>query len=241
MNWGQRAFGLVVVVLYLVVAAALIYFACSVAWTPEEKYKNVWVLAGVLLTAESAFVGIIVSMFTLNTQIHAARQLERQKEEILERVEQLKGQIARESEFVGKVLDVKSLAYEKLFVASNTCYRALQNLAKGQYDRVRIAECEKAWLEAEGLSANLDDADREIVVNIVQNVMDMIDEAEELRSEGEALKGARVEIWTKYAPQLGQAVKALRQRALFRAAQIVAPRSSPPSSGSRQGEDRARP
>ena len=233
MNWNQRATVVVIAVLYLVLAAMLLYLALSLApWTPQDGYKNFSVLAGAFLAAESAFIGLIVSLFAMNTQIQAARQLENQKKEILKEVETLKGQIARESEFVRKALDVKSVAFDKLFVASNNCYRELQNLAKGQYDKARAAECERGLREAEGLSANLDDADREIVQTIVQNVLNIVDEAEAQQSRGDVLRKAYEDLWAKYAPSLGQAIEELRQRSLFRTAPVAAPGGSgQPASG----------
>jgi hypothetical protein len=168
----------------------------------------------------------VSSFLSLNAQARSAKDLANQnaetqkdledyKKHIVEKIETLKGQIARQNEFVSKTLDAKSAAYNKLFVATTNCYRELQNLAKGEYDKTKVEAAEGSLREADALAANLDDADRKIVTKIVQALIDMRDAADLLTTTGDVLKKDRQALWNARAQDFGNQMEALRDRSPF--------------------------
>jgi hypothetical protein len=107
------------------------------------------------------------SFLALNAQARSAKDLAKQnaktqkdledyKKDIVEKIEAVKGQIARQNEFVSETVDAKSAAYNKLFIATANCYRELQNLARGEHDETKVEAAETSLREAEALAANLD-------------------------------------------------------------------------------------
>lgn len=258
MNWHQRTFAVVAVLLYVGVAAMLLYFAYEIfpSAANTDQYKEFGVRAGLALTGAAGVIAPIISFFTLNAQIRAARDLEdkkgeivvsleQRKEEIIKRVEeykgeilksveerkadivkeieQVKGNIARQNDFLTQALDVKSASYQKLFVATNKCYRELQNLERGLFNKQKLEQAETELREAEALGADLDDEDTAIVNEIVQNIFNIIGEAERETQAGEELKNAYKDIWNKHALEFGEALNKLRQRSLFRNKKLAAP------------------
>jgi peptidoglycan hydrolase CwlO-like protein len=227
MTWTQRTFAVMLGALYVVLAVSVV--GAAFIWLQPksaDQYKDFGVIAGIALTADAALVGLIGSFFTLGVQIQAAKDSAANNEKILKRVEDhkkelsaeivnLQGVISRQNDFLSKTVDAKSGAYNKLFVASNIWYRELQKLADGKFDKKRLNEVEEQLYEAEAMSANLDDADREIALNIVQAVFNIQDEVEKLESEGENLKKHRVAVWNKYAKSFGEDIRALRDRSPF--------------------------
>jgi len=223
----QRTFAFTIFLIYVGIAIVFVGFAYW--WMnpqTDEQTKTFGNVAGLILTADAALCGILGSFLTLSAQARAAGDLAEQngkiqkgledyKKDIVGSIENLKGQIARQNEFVSKTLDAKSAAYNKLFVATTNCYRELQNLAKGEYDKTKVEAAEISLREAEGLAANLDDADRKIVTKIVQAVMDMRDAANLLTSTGDALTKERQALWNSRAVDLGTQLDALRDRSPF--------------------------
>jgi hypothetical protein len=223
----QRTFAFTIFLIY--VGVAIVFVAFAYWWMnpqTDDQTKAFGVVAGLILTADAALCGILGSFLTLSAQARAASDLAEQngkiqkgledyKKDIVESIENLKGQIARQNEFVGKTLDAKSAAYNKLFVATTNCYRELQNLAKGEFDKKRAEAAERSLREAEALSANLDDADRKIVTKIVQAAIDIRDAADLLTSTGDALAKARQALWNAHAQDFGNQIDALRDRSPF--------------------------
>ena len=223
----QKILAFTIAAIYVVLAVAFLGFAYW--WfnpSTEEQYKNFGVFAGMILAADAALCGMLSSFLSLNAQARSAKDLANQnaktqkdledyKKDIVEKIETLKGEISRQNNFIDKTLDAKSAAYNKLFVATTNCYRELQNLAKGEYDKKRVEAAERSLREAEALSANLDDADRKIVTKIVQAVMDMRDAANLLTSTGDALTKERQALWNSRAVDLGTQLDALRDRSPF--------------------------
>jgi hypothetical protein len=223
----QRTFALTIVVFYVVFAILLVGFAYW--WVnpqTDEQYKTFGALAALGLTADAAITGILGSFLTLSAQSKAAEKLaekneailnrvEDHKKEIVKEIEKVKGDISRQNEFLAKTLDAKSAAYNKLFVATTTCYRELQNLAKGEFDKTKVDAAEMQLREAEALAANLDDEDRAIVGRIVQSIFNIVDEAELLQTTGDQLKKDREAIWNKNAPSVGKDIDKLRDRSPF--------------------------
>lgn len=228
MHLSQRIFAVIVIILYLVVAGGLVSLIYQMdPPTTNDQWKDFAVRAGLALTIVGTFVSIIVSLFTLNAQIRAAKELEarkgdillgieNRKKEILKEIEELKGNIASHNDFLSRALDIKSVAYDKLFVATNNCYRELQNLTRGIYDKDKVMNCEQALRDAEGTAANLNDADRNIINNLIQIVFNIIDEVENLHVPPNQIMSAYNEIWEKYARSFGQAIINLQNRSPFR-------------------------
>jgi hypothetical protein len=223
----QRTFAFTIFLIY--VGVAVVFVGFTYWWMSpqtDEQNKTFGIFVGMILTADAALCGILGSFLTLSAQARAARDLAEQngkiqkgledyKKDIVEKIETLKGQIARENQFVDKTLDAKSAAYNKLFVTTTNCYRELQNLAKGEYDKKKVEAAERSLREAEALSANLDDADRKIVTKIVQAVIDIRDAADLLTSTGDALTKERQVLWNARAADLGTQIDALRDRSPF--------------------------
>ena len=223
----QKTFAFTIFLIYT--GVAIVFVGFTYWWMSpqtDDQYKNFGVFAGLILTADAALCGILGSFLTLSAQARSAKDLAEQngkiqkgledyKKDIVEKIETLKGEIARQNEFVSKTLDAKSNAYNKLFVATTNCYRELQNLAKGEYDKTKVDTAEGALREAEALAANLDDADRTIVRKIVQAVMDMRDAANLLTSTGGALTTDRQALWNARAKDFGNQIDALRDRSPF--------------------------
>jgi hypothetical protein len=204
------------VLLYVVLAVLFIGF---MRWrlkpSTDVQRKDFEVFVGVILTGDAAFVGMFISFFTLSSQIQAARELESHKAELSEKLALLNGAISQQGAFLSRALDAQSSAYNKLFVASAVCYRELEKLARGEFDRNSVDRAEGDLTEAQALSANLDDEDRRIVIKMVQATLDIADEARDLKSKGEQLKKDREEIWQRRAPALGREMNALRDRSPF--------------------------
>jgi hypothetical protein len=223
----QKTFALLILGIYVGVAIVFVGFAYW--WMnpqTDEQSKTFGVYAGLILTADAALCGILGSFLTLTAQARSAKELadkngeiqkglEDYKKDIMGGIETLKGEIARQNEFVGKTLDAKSAAYNKLFVATTNCYRELQTLAKGEYDKKRVEAAERSLREAEALAANLDDADRTIVTKIVQAVIDLRDAADAFTSTGDALTKERQALWNARAQDFGNQMEALRARSPF--------------------------
>jgi hypothetical protein len=234
----QKILAFVIAAVYIV--TAVVFVGLAYWWfnpSSEEQYKNFGVFAGMILATDAAFCGLLSSFLSLNAQARSAKDLAKQnaktqkdledykgeiqkglenyKKDIVEGIEALKGQIARQNEFVSKTLDAKSAAYNKLFVATTNCYRELQNLAKGEYDKKKVEAAERSLREAEALAANLDDADRQTVEKIVQAVMNLRDTADALTSTGDALAKDRQALWNSRAPEFGKQMEALRDRSPF--------------------------
>ncbi len=223
----QKTFATFIFLTYIGLTVVLVGFAFL--WVnpkTEDDYKTFGVLAGLALTADAAITGILGSFLTLSAQSKAAEKLaekneailkrvEDHKKEILEGLEKVKGDISKQNEFLSKTLDAKSAAYNKLFVATTTCYRELQNLTKGEFDKTKVDAAETLLREAEALTANLDNEDREIVMRIVQSTFNMGDEAELLQTTGDQLKKDREAIWNKNASDLGKDIEKLRDRSPF--------------------------
>ncbi len=147
--------------------------------------------------------------------------VEDRKKELSEKIEDLKGQIGRQNDFLKQTISVKAVAYDKIFIASNLCYRQLQELTLGKYDRETTGKCEYALREAEALAANLDDKDQNIVQNLVQIVFNIIDSVDEFndatpKASPEKVKTAYQDIWNKYAKSFGLAMDDIRERSIFR-------------------------
>jgi hypothetical protein len=235
---GRFFVGLLILLLYLASAGTLVYFSYKLSPpTTPDQWKEFGVRAGIALTAVATFVGMIVTLFTLATQINAAKALEIQKGQILEgvegkknelqrkleeyksdlqeEIEKLKGRISRQNEFLSRTLDVKTQAYNELFKASAVCYSELQYLARGEFDKKEVRASEKALIIASGLEANLDDEDREIVRSIIQKVYDIIDLAWDVKKTGEERKAEYERIWNENVGDFGAAFKALQDRSLF--------------------------
>jgi hypothetical protein len=227
--------------LYLVVVAALIYLVYAVAppvTEGEDKIFNTRV--GMILTAAGAFVGMIVTFFTLNAQIEAARQLEKDKLALAKELESEKTRLAKELEsekarlakelaaandklskqnsFLDKILNEKTNAQNALFVASTRCYRELQMLANGIFSREDFDESYGKLKDAEGLNAHLDDGDRKLFQDFLQHVMLIDDEIMELKVPD---KQAYQEIWKNRAPAFGAALNAFLACSLFRNKSIL--------------------
>lgn len=226
MNWKQGTLAAMLGALYIVLAVSAVGALFIWLHPTPDQYKDFGILAGIVLTADAALVGLISSFFTLGVQIRAAKDLaatngkilksvEDHKKELSEEIVTLQGVISRQNEFLSKTVEAKSDAYNKLFIASNIWYRELQKLADGKFDAKRLNEVEGLLYEAEALSANLDDTDREIAQNIMQAVFNIQDEVEMLASEGENLRKDRVAVWNKYAKSFGQEIRALRDRSPF--------------------------
>jgi hypothetical protein len=223
----QKTFALTIFLIY--VGVAIVFVAFAYWWMnpqTDEQTKTFGVVAGLILTADAALCGILGSFLTLSAQARAAKDLAEQngkiqkgledyKKDIVGSIETLKGEIARQNNFIDKTLDAKSAAYNKLFVATTNCYRELENLAKGQYDQKRVDAAERSLREAEALAANLDDADREIVTKIVQAVLNLRDDAGAFTSTGDALTKERQALWTARAQDFGNQMEALRDRSPF--------------------------
>ena len=205
MTPAQRTFAVTIALLYIGIAIVLVSLAYWwVTKNSMDPIRDLGILVGMALTADAALMGILGSFLNLSAQVTAAKQLE-----------DLKGQVSRQNALLEKTIDAKSTAYNKLFVATTTCYRELQNLTKGDFDKTKVDSAEALLTEAEGLSANLDDDDRKIVERIVQSIMNIRDEVEQLKSAGDQLKKDREAIWTKYAPELGKDMDKLRERSPF--------------------------
>jgi len=223
----QRTFALLILGIY--VGVAVVFVGFSFFWInpqTDEQYKTFGVYAGLILTADAALCGILGSFLTLSAQARSAKELadkngeiqkglEDYKKDIVASIENLKGQIARQNEFVSKTLDAKSAAYNKLFVATTNCFRELQNLAKGEYDKKKADMAERSLREAEALAANLDDPDRQIVEKIVQSALNIRDAADALTSTGDALTKERQALWNARAKDFGNQMDALRDRSPF--------------------------
>lgn len=223
----QKTFAFTIFLIY--VGIAIVFVGFTYWWMSpqtDEQNKTFGMFAGMILTADAALCGILGSFLTLTAQARSAKDLAEQngkiqkgledyKKDIVESIETLKGQIARQNEFVSKTLDAKSAAYNKLFVATTNCYRELQNLAKGEYDKTKVETAETSLREAEALAANLDDADRTIVRKIVQAVMDLRDAADLLTNTGDALKKERQALWNSRVQELGNQIEALQNRSPF--------------------------
>jgi len=223
----QKLLAFVIAAIYVVTAIVLVGF--TYWWlNPKtaDEYKDFGVFAGMILAADGALCGMLGSFLALNAQARSAKDLAKQnaktqkdledyKKDIVEKIEAIKGQIARQNEFVSKTVDAKSAAYNKLFVATTNCYRELQNLARGDYDKAKVETAETSLREAEGLAANLDDADRQIVTKIVQSVINLRDAADLLTSTGAALTKDRQDLWNTRAQELGSQIDVLRDRSPF--------------------------
>ena len=223
----QKILAFTIAAIYVVVAVAFVGFAYW--WfnpSTEEQYKNFGVFAGMILAADAALCGMLSSFLSLTAQARSAKDLANQnaktqkdledyKKDIVGSIEMLKGEIARQNNFIDKTLDAKSAAYNKLFVTTTNCYRELQNLAKGEYEKTKVEAAESSLREAEALAANLDDADRKIVTKIVQAVMDVRDAANLLTSTGDALTKERQALWNARAQDFGNQIDALRDRSPF--------------------------
>jgi len=144
-----------------------------------------------------------------------ALDIEMRKQELVKEIESLKGEIGRQNDFLRRTLDVKSVAYNELFVASNVCYRELQHLAKGEFNKERARECERSLDRAAALVANLDDQDREIVNRIVQKVHNLVDSAEAVEETGTRQKERYIEIWNQAVKSFGDSITHLHNRSLF--------------------------
>jgi hypothetical protein len=200
------------ILLYLATVAGLVYLSYRVSPPVNaDQWKEFGVRTGIALTACGAFYGFILSLITLGAQTKAAQELEK-----------LKGRITRQTNFLNLALNAKSVAYDKLFVASNHCYRELQYLDAGQYDQKRAEECEKSLREAEGLSANLEEDDRVIVSDMVQVVVNIIDEANEVKPNDKQKKEKYDAIWHKNVAKFGDAMNRLRDRSLFQGEDVRA-------------------
>lgn len=205
MAWKRVILGLILLLLYLAAASGLIYLSYAIVPpTNTDQYKEFGVRAGIALAAVGAFFGFAVSFFTLSTQIKAAKDLEDYKKEIVVKIEKLKGEITQRINFLSQALSTQSTAYDKLFVASENCYRELQNLNTGTFDANRVAECERALNEAAALGANLPKEDQAIVTEIVQCVFNVTDEAKAIEGSAEEKKIGYVAIWQKQAKEAGQ-------------------------------------
>lgn len=227
MHWNQRIFALVIVLLYLVLAGGLVYLIYQMdPPANSDQWKEFTVRAGIALTIVGVFVSTIVSFFTLNAQIRATKDLEARKgdillsiedrkKEILKEIEELKGNIASHNDFLSRALNIKSVAHEKLFITTNNCYRELQNLARGIYDKNKVMNCEQALRDAEGYVANLSDEDRNIINKIIQIIFNIIDEVDNLQIPSDKIINAYNEVWEKYAKSFGEAIKALQNRSPF--------------------------
>jgi hypothetical protein len=141
--------------------------------------------------------------------------LEQRKRELQEQIEEVKGSIVRQNDFLSRTLNVKSVALDKLFVASNNCYRELQNLERGLFDEASVDSCERSLREAEGLAANLDAEGQAIVKELVQMVFNIVDSAKEVKGNAEEKKVEYRKVWEKYVQQFGEAMENLRKRSLF--------------------------
>jgi hypothetical protein len=232
------------IALYLAVASVAVYVSYQVSPpTTADQFKEFGVRAGIALSAIGAFFGAVFSVFTLAAQVQAARDLEEKKREIIVTVEERKAELqekleehkttlqteleqfrasmARQNDWLSRTLDAKSTAQDRLFVAATSCYRELQNLARGEYDRTRVVECERMFREAEGLSAHLDDEDRAIAREVLQVVLNVADAASIVdRIEGLTMEEKRARfaaLWNDaYAKVFGDALAALHKRSLFR-------------------------
>ena len=192
----------------------------------DSDADNFWRFRGNDFSRRCSALRDAGSFLSLNAQARSAKDLANQnaktqkdledyKKDIVEKIENLKGEIARQNNFIDKTLDAKSAADNKLFVTTTTCYRELQNLAKGEYDKTKVETAERSLREAEALAANLDDADRKIVAKIVQAVMDLHDAADLLTSTGDTLKNDRQAPWNRRPQDFGKQMDALRDRSPF--------------------------
>lgn len=110
---GRFFAGLGIVLLYLALASALVFISYGVAppagvnqFTPDW-WKDFGVRAGIALTAVGAVVGIIVTLYSLSTQIKAAQTLEVKKGEILKGVEDRKKELQQTLEDHKKEIALK--------------------------------------------------------------------------------------------------------------------------------------
>src|SRR5215207_1794694 len=97
---GKRIiFALLILFLYIGAAAILVFLSYRLSPpTNPDQYKEFGVRAGIALTAVSAFFATIISLFSLNTQIMAAQDLEEKKREILIAVETRKAELQEKLE-----------------------------------------------------------------------------------------------------------------------------------------------
>jgi len=209
MDWLRVILAICILALYLgaaILVVAVAYFLFPP--TTSDQYKEFGVRAGIALTVVSAFFGSVLAVFSLSTQIKSARDLEKQKEQW----EHIKASLIRQTDLLSRTLDAKSIALDRLFVASNNIYRELEKLMQRQFDANAVQACERALSEAQGLAANLDDPAQQIVEDLVQIVFNIVGEVN--RASG--VDGKYPEIWTKYAKPFGDKVEELRALSLFR-------------------------
>ncbi|MBE2242892.1 MAG: hypothetical protein IAE86_09065 [Burkholderiaceae bacterium] len=143
-------------------------------------------------------------------------QVEDRKKEITKELAELNTRVSRQTEFLTQTRSAKAIAYEKLFIAANGCYRELELLGAGKFDAERMAEYERGLREAEGLAANLDDEDQRIVKSLIQLTFNITDAASLVNVEGIERESAYKAIWEEYVREFGQAMEAVRERSLFR-------------------------
>jgi hypothetical protein len=216
MGWKRVILGLILLLFYLGAASAFVYLSYALfPPTNTDQYKEFGVRAGIALAAVGAFFGFAVSFFTLSTQIKAAKDLANHQSVIVEKIEKLKGEITKRINFLNQALSAQSTAYDKLFVASENCYRELQNLNTGTFDANRIAKCERALNEAAALGANLPKEDQRIVTEIVQGVLNLADLAKQVKGSTDEKKIGYEAIWKNHSTKLGDAIESFRNRSLF--------------------------
>jgi hypothetical protein len=216
MGWKRLILGLILLLLYLATAGLLVYLSYSLfPPTNADQYKEFGVRAGVALSAVGAFFGFAVSFFTLSTQIKAAQNLAGYQAKLQKGLEEVKGDITKRVNFLSSALTVQSTAYDKLFVASENCYRELQQLTRGTLDANRVETCERALNEAAALGANLPKEVQGIVEEIVQSVYNIADEAKRVQESDPEKKTKYEAIWQQHARKLGDAIESLRSRSLF--------------------------
>lgn len=244
MNWSFLENNWFLICLYLLIAVVGIGLVYLIAPTDTtEQYRDFWTRVGVVLLADGVLINIIASKTTLNRQIQAAVDLENEKgqivikiedykktilmsveekkKELSQEIEAVKGQIAIQNDFIKQTIGIKSVAYEKMFIASNMYYRQLQKLALGYCEEDKLDECEKAFIEAEALTANLDDPDIQIVEEMSQTILNIIDSIGDLKKAkpkitGEKLITAYQEIWNTNAKEFGKANEEFRKRSFYR-------------------------
>ena len=205
-----------VIALYVLLAAGTLYGLDQLlAPVDTATWKQFGVIAGLVLAAEAALLTAFCTLYTLATQTRTAYDLADQNASLQERLERLKAENARETEFLKKSLDVKTKALNDLFVTSHRCYHTLEHLALGRYDAARVEDEERQFSDARAAAADLDAETNVLLTAFAQGVMNLRDAADDVRSHGARSKHEYEALWEKYGPELGRVIRDLRKRSMF--------------------------
>lgn len=183
------------VILFFVIASSFLVWFIYERYPLEtvEQIKEFGVIVGLGLTALGTICSIIISSITLSKQTKSAADLERLK----------------------RTLDARALAFEKVFTAAHLCYRQLQQLEKGLFDKSKFNDCQQDLYAAEALSANLDADSRLTIENVVQIIFNIIDAAEKIPDNDSNKAEKYKKLWEENVTAFGNSMTRLREKSPF--------------------------